>query len=160
MAAGKNSVKVDDVNVLDTTSIYSRVMALQMTNTIIEVKVFFSYELTPFPTSMFDEFSEILVDKSKAKLRKLLVKEASAEISASQTLQSNGKVSDFVDNFRSYVLTLLHESDIHLVFDRYYEYSIESATRSARAKSANVVYVLNLESSLPTKPIILKLPKN
>ena len=85
MAAGKNIVKVDDVNVLDTTSIYSRVMALQMTNTIIEVKVFFSYELTPFPTSMFDEFSEMLVDKSKAKLRKLLLKEASAEISASQT---------------------------------------------------------------------------
>ena len=69
-------------------------------------------------------------------------------------------MSGFVDNFRSYVFTLLYESDIHLVFDRYYEYSIESATRSARAKSANVVYVLNLGSPLPTKSIILKLPKN
>ena len=35
MAAGKKSVKVGDVNALDTTLIYSRVMALQMTNTIL-----------------------------------------------------------------------------------------------------------------------------
>ena len=34
MAAGKNSVKVGDGDVLDTTLIYSCVMALQMTNTI------------------------------------------------------------------------------------------------------------------------------
>ena len=49
-----------------------------MTNTIIEVKVFFSYELAPLPTSMFDEFGEVCIDKSKSKLRKLLAKEVSA----------------------------------------------------------------------------------
>ena len=69
---------------------------------------------------------------------------------------SNGKVLDFVDNFLSYVFTLLHESDIHLVFDRYYEYSIKSATCIERAKSTNVAYVLNLESPLSTKSISLK----
>ena len=78
MAVAKNSVKVGNVDVLDTTLIYSRVMALKMYNTIIEVKVLFSYELEPLPTSMFDEFGEIRVGKSKAKLRKLLVKEVSA----------------------------------------------------------------------------------
>ena len=52
MAAGKNSVKVGDVDVLDTTLIYSCVMALQMTNMIIEVKVLFSYELTPLHSNI------------------------------------------------------------------------------------------------------------
>ena len=69
----------------------------------------------------------------------------------------NGKVSDVADNFPSYVFTLLHESDAHLVFDRYYGYSIKC---SERAKSANVSHVLNLESPLPTKSIILKSAKN
>ena len=79
MAADKNSVKFGDANVLDTTCIYSCVMALQMNNTTTEVKAFFSYELAPFPIFMFDEFGEIRADKSKAKLRKLLVKEVSAQ---------------------------------------------------------------------------------
>ena len=48
-----------------------------MTITIIEVKVLISYEMAPLPTSMFDEFGEIRVDKSKAKLRKLSTKEVS-----------------------------------------------------------------------------------
>ena len=72
---------------------------------------------------------------------------------------SKEKVPNFVDNFLSYVFTLLQKSDAHLIFDRYYEYSIKSATRTERAKSANIAYVLNLESPLPAKPIILKLAK-
>ena len=54
----------------------------------------------------------------------------------------------------------MHESDVHLVFDRYYEYSIKSAARIERAKSATVAYVLNLESPSPTKSIILESAKN
>ena len=69
-------------------------------------------------------------------------------------------MSDFVENFLSYVNTLLHKSDVHLVFDRYYEFSIKSATHSERVESANVAYVLNLESPLPKKSIILKSPKS
>ena len=67
---------------------------------------------------------------------------------------------NFVDNFLSYAFTSLHGSDVHLVFDRYCEYSIKSATRSERAKSANLAYVLNLESPLPTKSVILKSAKS
>lgn len=62
MAAGKDGVKVGDVNVLDTNLIYSRVMVLQMTNTIIEADVLFSYELAPLPTFMLDGFVEIRVN--------------------------------------------------------------------------------------------------
>ena len=134
IAAGKSSAKVGDVDGLDTTLIYSRVVALQMTNTIIEVKLLFSYELAPLQTSMFDKFGEIRVDKSKAKLRKLLAKEASARniskpdlvvldgfaILWSVNWPSNGKVPDFADNFLSYVFILLHEFDVYLVFNRYY----------------------------------------
>ena len=43
MVAGKSSLKVGDVNVLETTLIYSRVLALKITNSIIEVNVLFSY---------------------------------------------------------------------------------------------------------------------
>ena len=115
-----------------------------MANTIIEIKVLFFYGLAPLPTSMFDEFAEICVGKSKAELRKLLAKKVSARniskpdivlldgcaILWSVNWPSNGKVSDFVDNFLSYAFILLHESDVHLVFDRYYECSIKSTTRS------------------------------
>lgn len=71
MVAGKSSLKVGDVNLLETTLIYSRVLALKMTNWIIEVKVLFSYQLAPLPRSMFHKFGEICVEKSKPKLRKL-----------------------------------------------------------------------------------------
>ena len=115
-----------------------------------------------------------VLTNEKQSFRKLLVKEVSARnISMPDLVEldgcavlwslnwpSNRKVSDFVDNFLSYVFTLLHESGVRLVLDRYYEYSIKSATRSERAKSANVAYVLNLVSSLPMKYIILKSPKN
>ena len=174
MAAAKNSLKVGDVDVLDTTLICSRVMGLEMTNTITEVKILFSYELAPVPTYMFYKYGEVRLDKSKAKLRKLLAKKVSAQniskpdlvvlyscaIIWSVNWPSNGKVSDFVDFFLSYVFMLLHEFDFRLVFGRYYEYSIKSAIHSERAKSANVAYALNLESRLPTKSIILKSAKN
>ena len=54
----------------------------------------------------------------------------------------------------------MHVSYVHLVFDRYNEYSVKSATHSERGKSPNVAYVLNLKSPLPTKSIILKSAKN
>ena len=69
-------------------------------------------------------------------------------------------MSDFVDNILSYVFTLLHESDIHLGFDRYNEHSMKTATRSERAKSVNVAYIFDMEFPLPTKSIILKSAKN
>ena len=66
------------------------------------------------------------------------------------------------DKFLGYVFTLLHESDVHLVFDRYYvdTYRYKSAARIERAKSTTVAYVLNLESPSPTMSIILESAKN
>ena len=77
MAAGKDSVKVGDVNVLDNTLIYSRVMALQMTNTIIEADVLFSYELAPQHSCSMNLLKYVLTNEEQS-FRKLLVQEVSA----------------------------------------------------------------------------------
>ena len=72
MTTGKNSLKFGDVNVLDTTLIYSCVIALLLTNKFIPINHLFSFELAPVLTSMLDEFGEIRLEKSKAKFTKLL----------------------------------------------------------------------------------------
>ena len=51
----KKSVKVNDVEIIDASLIYSRVIALQLTNNALEIENVFKFELAPIPTSMFED---------------------------------------------------------------------------------------------------------
>ena len=48
-------------------------------------------------------------------------------------LPESGTVQNIIDGFINYVINLLKESDVYVVFDRYYEYRIKSVTRCERA---------------------------
>ena len=45
----------------------------------------------------------------------------------------NGTVLSFVSSFKTWVANHLANADVHLVLDRYYDYSTKSSTRAARA---------------------------
>ena len=72
VAAGKNIVKVGWWCWCVRHYSYLLLCYGLITNTIIWVKVLFSYDVAPFSTSVFNKFGEIRFEKSKAKLRKLL----------------------------------------------------------------------------------------
>ena len=174
MNSMSRNVKVGSIEVVDTNLIYSRVIALQLAERVISPADIFKHELAPVPTSMFDDFGDMRIDKSKSKLKMSLAVELPSRRTGRADLvvldgcailwivhwPSKAKVSDFVSNFQSYVSQLLKASDVSLIFDRYYEYSIKSATRSERAKSAGLTYVLSPESPLPARKTILQSVKN
>ena len=54
----------------------------------------------------------------------------------------------------------LHHSDVHIIFDRYYDYSIKSGTRLARGKEATRRHVLHLNSPLPPQNVTLNVTQN
>ena len=52
-------------------------------------------------------------------------------------------------------------SDVYLTFDRYYDYSIKSVTRGARAgKHARRRHHMNLSSPLPPQKVVLTVNEN
>ena len=50
---------------------------------------------------------------------------------------SKALVSDYVDNVYAFVLKKLDIGRTYLVFDRYYDFSTKSLTRTGRGKSAS-----------------------
>ena len=42
----------------------------------------------------------------------------------------NGSVKDFVDNFCKFVIQRISNAHVYVVFDRYYDFSIKSFTRT------------------------------
>ena len=67
----KKSIKVKEVEVIDISFIYCRVIAIQLTNEILKVKNVFSFELSPVPTSMFDDIGDMRSAKSKSGLNNI-----------------------------------------------------------------------------------------
>ena len=112
---------------------------------------------------MFTDSCDMRIGKSKAQLKTQLQGELTRK--ASQEMQCkvldglavlwvihwplNGKVRDYVANFRKYIEQKLEVGDVYLVFDRYREYSTKSTTRSERATEAIRVHKLNLDTPLP-----------
>jgi len=67
-----------------------------------------------------------------------------------------GTVKDYADNFFGYIMAKAAHSDVYLTFDRYYDYSVKSVTRGARAgKHASRRHHLNLSSPLPPQKVVL-----
>ena len=64
-------LKVNEVEVTAISLIYSRVIALQLTNEALKVEKIFSFELSPVPASMFDYTVDIKSEKSKSSLNNI-----------------------------------------------------------------------------------------
>jgi hypothetical protein len=128
------SIRVDDVEIIDTSLIYSRVIALQLTNDALKVENIFRYELSPIPTSIFTDTGDLRPAKSKAELNKIGSKIPLRSMASPNLIiidgcailwavnwPTNGLVSDFIENVCDYIFRRLKICDTAVVFDRYYQ---------------------------------------
>ena len=67
-------LKVNEVEEIDISLIYSRVISLQLTNHALKVENIFSFELSPVPTSMFDDTDDMGSAKSKSIFNNIIKK--------------------------------------------------------------------------------------
>ena len=175
MVALKKHVKVGDTKVYDMNVIYSRVIGLQASGRDIDIRDVLSHELAPMPTSMFDTAGEMRPATSKSSLKRQLQVEVSARTSPSDKSNfvidgsallwvipwpANGTIKDYAMNLKSTLSKLLNKGDVHLVFDRYYDYSTKSVTRSARVTGACRVHQMQVNSTLPPQKTVLTVSEN
>ena len=175
MAFSKKQNTVDNVQVYDTSLIYSRVLGLQKVRDI-DLKDVLSYELAAIPPSLFDEKSgEMRLSSSKSTLKsKLKVELTDRRSSPADAIvldgcavlwvvnwPNHGTVGDFVRNVVSYISHCLQTADTYLIFDRYYPHSTKEAVRINRAgKDASRRHQLSLDMPLPSQKICLSVQHN
>ena len=68
---------------------------------------------------------------------------------------AEGTITDYANNLKHAIAKKLKVWDVHLVFDRYYDYSNKSVTRSDRATGVSRVYKLQLNTKLPPQKTVL-----
>ena len=174
MSTMKKHIKVGNTQVYDTNLIYSRVMGLQSSRDI-SMKDVLKYELSPVPTSMYEDNGGMRITKTKSVLKQKLQVEHSSRtgskcevviIDGSALLwvihwPASGNVSDFAESYTNYLARLMADSHIYLVFDRYYESSINGETRAAGARNGAVKrHVLNAQTLLPSQKVTLGATEN
>ena len=73
----------------------------------------------------------------------------------------HGTVQYYVNNVLEYILGKLHHSDVNVIFDRYYEYSINSWTRTSRTvQQASRRYRLTPSTPLPAQSVVQTVTEN
>ncbi|KAI0219559.1 hypothetical protein LSAT2_028913 [Lamellibrachia satsuma] len=133
------------------------------------------HELSPIPTSMFDENGNMRDAKMKSNLKNVLKVEVSRRL-AEQDVQAtfldgcavlwvvpwstSATVHNYLVRFRSYLDGHLAKSDVYLVFDRYIEGSTKEVTRCGRDKGASRVYTLRCTARLPPQKVVLTVTTN
>ena len=123
-------------------------MGLQNSAREIEPEKLLSYELSPVPTSMFNEKGQMRPATTKSNLKNALKVDTSSRLSegAVDSIFLDGyavlwvipwplgaaTVQDYMDRFRSYIHGQLKTSDVYLVFDRYVKSSTKEHLRNSR----------------------------
>jgi len=174
MNAAKRSVKVGGKDVYDVNLIYSRVLGLQQSRDI-DLADILRHELSPLPTSLFKETGELRIATGKSSLKqKLKVTVSGRHVHKPDTVvvdgcailwcvhwPCNALVKDFVNNFCTHIIQRTTTADVYLVFDRYFDYSIKSGTRSSRSgQQASRRHQLGLSSPLPSQKVTLTVTSN
>ena len=73
---------------------------------------------------------------------------------------ASGTVSDVADNYTNYLARLVTDSEVYLVFDRYYKSSIKCETPAARARIGLVRrHVLNAQTLMPPQKLTFGVPE-
>ena len=81
IALSRKHIKVEDAKVFDSQTIYARAMGLQSSARDIDTTTLMGHELSPIPTSMFDENGNMRDAKTKSNLMNALKVEVSRRIS-------------------------------------------------------------------------------
>ena len=137
-----------------------------------------SYECSPLPASEFDEKGVMCAACStstlKAKLqvefnarhvfhhpKRVVVIDAAALVwTIKWPVVAKPKVIDVVNEMNETISGMLKDSDVYLVFDRYFDMSIKSYTRMTRVDTCTKVFKFQLKSPLPAKSVVLKSTQN
>ena len=172
MTANRKQMKVGEEIILDTSLIYSRILCLQ-TSRDIDMNKAMKHELSPIPTSLFDDQGDMHIAKSKSTLKNKLqvVAEGQGEATVDAVVidgcamlwvipwPATGTVQDFLDNVGKHVSRYLKSCDTHLIFDRYYEKSIKQGTRESRV-STSQRHQLSQTTPIPGQKSILTVTAN
>ena len=145
MTERNNFFQFGEFIVCDLNAMFSRVRALLSSECNIDVWDVFSYELSPVSTSMFIK-KAMWICTAKSTLKILLQIEVSRRNQALLTTLSPMSQL-FLDNplspwwrnwrfcgifYKRCIASYLTKSDVYLIFDIYYEYSIKSLTGNAQ----------------------------
>ena len=145
---------------IDTSLIYSRVIALQLTNVALKVENVFSFEVL---TSMFDNTDDMKSSKSKSSLSDIGKKVKKPELVVIDDCAIlcvvnwpiNGLVFDYNASYCDLVFLKLQSHDIAIFFDRYHDFSIKSSIRVERGKFSARTHFLIPSSPLSGKSATL-----
>ena len=174
MNSTKKSIRIGGKDVYDLNLIYSRVLGLQLSREIDLMDVL-KYELAPLPTSMFKESDEMRIATGKSSLKNKLKVTVSSHYAQDSEVTifdrcailwcvhwpCKGTVQEYVDNFCAYVIGRSVNADVYVVFDRYFEYSVKSVTRSTRSgQYASRRHRLSLYSPLLPQKVVLTVAEN
>ena len=131
--------------------------------------------MVPHPTPMFDQNSLPRPCKQKSKLTNNLKVQIPARLATDDagaifldgcailwtiSWPKKETVNDYINNFKSHLGERLKITDVHLVFDRYFDHSIKGLTRKNRDKGASRVYQLIPSTPLPSRDVILTVTDN
>ncbi|KAK1902398.1 ATP-dependent 6-phosphofructokinase [Dissostichus eleginoides] len=173
MATTTKSITIGDSKMYDLNVIYSRTIALFFSDREVDVKDVLAYELAPVPTAMFTE-DGMQICKAKSTLKKSLQVEVSRRNAGDEDVTvidgsallwtihwpADGTVADFIDNVKTRLISYLSESDVYLIFDGYYDYSIKSVTRDVWETVVNRKHHLLLSTKLPAQKVVLSSIEN
>ena len=70
------------------------------------------------------------------------------EFAIGQVMALSLTKSDYANNFKSYVVSFLHESDVYLTFDRYFKLSIKRHTHTKRERVHQAQGIMHCQPSL------------
>lgn len=122
---------------------------------------------------MLRDSGEMRIMTDKAKLKKLLKVETFARnihynatvIDGAAPLwilnwPTKGSVSVFITRFRSPIEWKLKHGVVYLIFDKHLDFSTKSAAKSGRDSGASRIYILNADSELLPREVILNVAEN
>ena len=174
MSVTKKRIKLGSADCVGTNLIYSSVTGL-MSSRNVDLKDMFSHQLAPVPTSMFEDSGAMRITKSNSIMkRKLQVEQSSRTLPTPDTIvvdgcailwtiqwPTHGTVQDYVNNVLEYIFGKLQHIDVNVIFDRYYEYSIKTSTRTSRTvQQASIRRRLTPTTPLPAHSVVLTVTEN
>ena len=158
-----------DQRIVNTNLIYSRVMGL-MSSRDVDLTDVFSHEPKCQLRCLKIEDNEV---KTTLK-RKLQVEQSPRTLSTPETIVVDGCAilwimqwpkhgtvqQDYVNNALEYIFGNLQHSDVNIICDRYYEYSINSSTKTSRTVQASRRHRLTPSTPLPAQNVVLTVKEN
>ena len=169
MSVTKKRIKLGSADCVNTNLFYSRVMGL-MSSRDIDLTDVFSHEPKCHLRCLKIEDNEV---KTTLK-RKLQVEQSPRTLSTPETIVVDGCAilwimqwpkhgtvqQDYVNNALEYIFGNLQHSDVNIICDRYYEYSINSSTKTSRTVQASRRHWLTPSTPLPAQNVVLTVKEN